>query len=133
MLFFLSLFLILSRFHKFQNMSSCCGQLLSLKISMNIPSYFLNCDFWHFFGPKARGSACILSAKIPYKNVQEKIIFYRCFFFTKWFMTKVDRSKNTYFLFCEIFIKSKCYSKKFDFIMLFPIFALTTLSKWILS
>ena len=51
----------------------------------------------------------------------------------KWLMSKVDRSKNTYFLFCEIFIKSKCHSKKFDFIMLFPNLALTTLSKWILS
>ena len=36
-------------------------------------------------------------------------------------------------LFCKIFIKSKCHSKKFDFIMLFPNLALTTLSKWILS
>ena len=38
MLFFLSLFLIFSRFHKYQNMCSCCGQLFSLNISMNIPS-----------------------------------------------------------------------------------------------
>ena len=36
-------------------------------------------------------------------------------------------------LFCKIFIKSKWHSKKFDFIMLFPNLALTTLSKWILS
>ena len=90
--------------------------------------------FLTFFWTKTRGSACILSAKIPYKNVQEKnYFFFTDGLFTKWLMTKVDRSKNTYFLFCEIFIKSKCHSKKFDFIMLLPNLALTTLSKWILS
>ena len=67
------------------------------------------------------------------KMCRKKIIFLQMVFFTKWLMTKVDRSKNTYFLFCKIFIKSKCHSEKFDFIMLFPNLALTTLSKWILS
>ena len=62
-----------------------------------------------------------------------KTFFLQIVFFTKWLMTKVDRSKNTYFLFCKIFIKSKCHSKKFDFIMVFPNLALTTLSKWIFS
>ena len=67
------------------------------------------------------------------KCAGKKLFFLQMVFFTKWLMTKVDRSKNTYFLFFEIFIKSKCHSKKFDFIMLFPNLALTTLSKWILS
>ena len=34
-------------------------------------------------------------------------------FARKLLMKKVDRSKNTWFLFCEIFIKSKNHSKKF--------------------
>ena len=34
-------------------------------------------------------------------------------FARKLLMKKVDRSKNTWFLFCEIFIKSKDHSKKF--------------------
>ena len=54
------------------------------------------------------------------KMCRKKIVFLQMVFFTKWLMTKADRSKNTNFLFCEIFIKSKCHSKKFDFIMLFP-------------
>ena len=69
----------------------------------------------------------------PLQKCAWKNYFLQMVFFTKWIMTKVDRSKNTYFLFCEIFIKSKCHSKKFDFIMLLPNLALTTLSKWILS
>ena len=89
--------------------------------------------FLTFFRAEGPRSRLHFVSKIPYKNVQEKIIFLQMVFFTKWLMTKVDRSKNTYFLFCEIFIKSKCHSKKFDFIMLFPNLALTTLSKWILS
>ena len=72
-------------------------------------------------------------SKNPLQKCARKIILLQMVFFTKCLMTKVDRSKNSYFLFCEIFMKSKYHSKKFDFIMLFPNLALTTLSKWILS
>ena len=72
-------------------------------------------------------------SKNSLQKCAEKIIFFTGGLFYKWLMTKVDRSKNSYFLFCEIFIKSKYHSKKFDFIMLFSNLALTTLSKWILS
>ena len=90
--------------------------------------------FLTFFRAESpRSRLHFVSQKSLTKMLKEKIIFLQMVFFTKWLMTKVDRSKNTYFLFCKIFIKSKWHSKKFDFIMLFPNFALTTLSKWILS
>ena len=62
--------------------------------------------------------------KIPFKNMNRKF-FLVDEFYSKLLIKKVDRSKNTRFLFCEIFIKSKGLSKKFHFIMLFPNLSLT--------
>ena len=90
--------------------------------------------FFTFFRADGPRSRLHFVSKNPFtKMCRKKIIFLQMVFFTKCLMTKVDRSKNSYFLFCEIFIKSKYHSKKLDFIMLFPNLALTTLSKWILS
>ena len=94
---------------------------------------FLIVIFDNFSGRRPAVPLAFCQQKSLTKMCRKKIIFLQMVFFTKWLMTKVDRSKNTYFLFCKIFIKSKCHSKKFDFIMLFPNLALTTLSKWILS
>ena len=89
--------------------------------------------FLTFFRAEGPWSRLHFVSKNPLQKCAGKNYFFTDGLFTKWLMTKVDRSKNTYFLFCKIFIKSKCHSKKFDFIMLFPNLALTTLSKWILS
>ena len=48
---------------KFKKISSCCGQLLLLKILMNTSPSSLNHVFWLFFGPTTQGSPCIILTK----------------------------------------------------------------------
>ena len=74
--------------------------------------------FDNFSGRRPAVPLAFCQQKPLTKICRKKIIFLQMVFFTKWLMTKVDRSKNTYFLFCKIFIKPKCHSKKFNFIII---------------
>ena len=67
--------------------------------------------FWLMFGAEGPPFRLHFDKENRFENMHEKSFFLQMDFCTKLLITKVDRSTNTCFLFCKLFIASKGHCK----------------------